>query len=76
MSELHFPWIEVAILIPLIGAILVGRLRDPDVARKWSVAISGLALFCAVGEWLETDGSSRAKIEIQIVNLQITAVVP
>lgn len=63
MSELHFPWIEVAILIPLIGAILVGRLRDPDVARKWSVAISGLALFCAVGEWLDFDfiGASEAE---------------
>ncbi len=53
MSELHFPWIEVAILIPLIGAIWVGRLRDADLARKWSVAISGLALCCAVGEWLD-----------------------
>ncbi|MCX7418985.1 MAG: proton-conducting transporter membrane subunit [Planctomycetia bacterium] len=63
MRELHFPWIEVAILIPLIGAILVGRLRDPDVARKWSVAISGLALFCAVGEWLDFDfiGASEAE---------------
>ena len=55
MSELHFPWIEVAILIPLIGAAWVSRLRDPDLARKWSVAISGLALCCALGEWLDFD---------------------
>jgi NADH-quinone oxidoreductase subunit M len=55
VSELHFPWIEVAILIPLIGAIGVGRMRDADLARQWSVAISGLALFCAVGEWLDFD---------------------
>lgn len=63
MRELHFPWIEVAILIPLIGAALVSRLRDPDVARRWSVAISGLALFCAVGEWLDFDfiGASEAE---------------
>lgn len=55
MSELHFPWIEVAILIPLIGALWVGRLSDPDLARKWSVLISGLAFFCTVGEWLDFD---------------------
>ncbi len=63
MRELHFPWIEVAILIPLIGAALVSRLRDPDVARRWSVAISGLALFSAVGEWLDFDfiGASEAE---------------
>ena len=63
MSELHFPWIEVAILIPLLGAIWVGRLRDADLARQWSVAISGLALFCAVGEWLDFGfiGASEAE---------------
>lgn len=55
MSELHFPWIEVAILIPLIGALWVGRLRDPDLARKSSVIISGIAFLCTVAEWLDFD---------------------
>lgn len=55
MSELHFPWIELAILIPLIGALWVGRLRDPDLARRWSVIISGFAFLCTVGEWLDFD---------------------
>ena len=63
MSELHFPWIEVAILIPLIGAIWVGRLRDPDRARQTSVVISGFAFLCTIGEWLDFDmvGSQQAE---------------
>jgi NADH-quinone oxidoreductase subunit M len=55
MSELHFPWIEVAILIPLLGAVWVGRLRDPELARKWSIVIAGVAFGCAVAEWLDFD---------------------
>ncbi len=50
-------------MIPLIGAIWVGRLRDADRSRQWSVVISGLALFCAVGEWLDFGflGASEAE---------------
>jgi NADH-quinone oxidoreductase subunit M len=53
LSELHFPWIEIAILIPLLGAIWVGRLRDADLARQSSVLISGVAFLCTVAEWLD-----------------------
>ncbi len=63
MKELHFPWIEVAILIPLIGAIWVGRLRDADLARRWSVLISGLAFACTVAEWLDFDLTSASQAE-------------
>lgn len=51
MSELHLPWLELAVLIPIVGAIWVGRLRDPDMARKSSIFFSGLALACTVGAW-------------------------
>lgn len=53
MSELHLPWLELSILIPLLGALWVFRLRDPDQAHRHSVAICGLALLCAVGAWLD-----------------------
>lgn len=53
MSELHFPWLEISILFPLLGAAWVGRMRDPDVARKWSLVFTGGALACAVGAWLD-----------------------
>ncbi|MBI3407047.1 MAG: oxidoreductase [Planctomycetes bacterium] len=48
MNELHLPWLELAILIPLLGAIKVMCLRDPQAARRWSVFFSGLASVCAL----------------------------
>ena len=51
MSDLHFPWLELSILLPLIGAGLVHRLRDPLQARTWSVVVSGLTLLSAFAAW-------------------------
>jgi len=46
MTTLHIPWIELAILLPLIGAFWVRLLRNPDSAREHSLWISGLSLVC------------------------------
>ena len=51
MNELHLPWLELSILVPALGALWVGRLRDPDIARRHSIAISFLALLSAAGAW-------------------------
>jgi len=51
VTDLHFPWLEISILIPLLGAVVVGRRRDPLQARQWSVLISGLALIGTLGTW-------------------------
>jgi NADH-quinone oxidoreductase subunit M len=51
MSELRIPWLEISILLPLVGAICVGRFQKSDLARKWSVVISGLTLISAFGAW-------------------------
>ena len=48
MKELHFPFIEISILIPFLGAIAVARLRNAHQARSWSAWITGAALICAV----------------------------
>lgn len=60
MSDLHFPWLELSILIPLIGAAVVNRLRDPVQARTWSVVASGLTLISAFAAW-EDFGLLNAK---------------
>lgn len=60
MTDLHFPWLEASILIPLLGAIVVGRFHDPLRARFWSVVISGLALAGTIGAW-EDFGLLHAK---------------
>ncbi len=53
MSDIAFPWVEAAILLPLLGAIWVRRLRDPREARRHSLIVCGLTLVCAFGAWLE-----------------------
>jgi NADH-quinone oxidoreductase subunit M len=61
MSEFHLPWIEWAILIPLVGAAWVSRLRDPDVARRHSLVACGLTLVCALASWFEFNASPAAE---------------
>jgi NADH-quinone oxidoreductase subunit M len=53
MGELHLPWLEVAILAPVVGALVVARLRDLERAQQRALAFSGLALVCAVGAWID-----------------------
>jgi NADH-quinone oxidoreductase subunit M len=53
MAELHLPWLELAILLPLVGAVFVARIRDPEWAQQRSLIFSGLALVCAVGAWID-----------------------
>jgi NADH-quinone oxidoreductase subunit M len=53
MSELHFPWLESSVLIALIGAIWVGRLRDTFVASRHSLFFNTLVLITTVGAWAD-----------------------
>lgn len=53
MPELHLPWIELAIMLPLIGAIVVGLTRDRDAARVRCLGVCVLTLVCAVAEWID-----------------------
>ncbi len=53
MSQLHLPWMEIAILVPLIGGLAVIFVRDPEAAWKYSLAICGLAFVLTVAAWLD-----------------------
>jgi NADH-quinone oxidoreductase subunit M len=59
MTHLPVPWIELAILLPLLGAIWVSQLRDPDVARRHSLWFAGGALLCACAAWLSLHINAR-----------------
>ena len=41
-------WLELSIIVPLLGALFVSRLRDPDAAYRWCVGFTGAALACSV----------------------------
>src|SRR6476659_4380036 len=60
MTILHIPWIELAILLPLFGALWVRFLRNPDTAREHSLWISGLSLVCTCAAWLSLDTSGHS----------------
>lgn len=51
MRELHLPWLEMAIVTPLLGAVWVSRQRTADLARRWCLVASGIAFACVIGAW-------------------------
>ncbi len=53
MRELHLPWLELSVIVPLVGALIVRLIRDSEVAYRVSVGICTLTLCCAVGEWVD-----------------------
>lgn len=53
IPELHFPWLECSILLPLLGAIACGLLQDPVRSQRVAVICGVLTLFCTTGEWLD-----------------------
>ena len=53
MNELHFPWLESSVLLALVGAIWVSRLRDPFVASRHSLVFNVLVLLTSVGAWID-----------------------
>jgi NADH-quinone oxidoreductase subunit M len=51
MPELHLPWLELAIATPLVGALLVFRVRDPELAWRRSLIATGMTFCLAVAAW-------------------------
>jgi NADH-quinone oxidoreductase subunit M len=53
-SELHLPWLGMAILLPLLGAFLAFLWRNHHRhVYRMSWVISGLTLLCTIGEWAD-----------------------
>src|SRR5262245_38694625 len=44
---LPLPWLELAIMVALVGALFVSRLRDPIRAWRWGLMFTGGVLLCA-----------------------------
>ena len=53
MSELHCPWLEVAILLPLVVSMIVGRLANRDRARQIAGWTAAIVLALCIGEWAD-----------------------
>lgn len=61
MSELHLPWLECSVLIPLVGAAIVSWISDRDRAKSFTVLVCALALIATAGAW--TDFSTLPSFE-------------
>ncbi len=53
MNELHFPWLEIAILLPALGSLIVARSNDSSDARRMSLLISAVSLLASLGAWFD-----------------------
>ncbi len=47
MNPFAFPWLDLAIAVPLLGAAVVAVLRDARSASNWCIAFAGVSLACA-----------------------------
>jgi NADH-quinone oxidoreductase subunit M len=53
LTTFSFPWVEAAIVPPLVAALWVRWLHDPVQTRRFSLIACGLTLVCAAGAWAE-----------------------
>jgi NADH-quinone oxidoreductase subunit M len=52
MNPLQLPWLELAIVVTLVGSALISRIRQPARAYRWGVAFTGASLACSLLAWL------------------------
>ncbi len=53
IGELHLPWLEIAILLPLAGATVCACTRQVTRARMTALVFAGLTSLCTLGEWID-----------------------
>lgn len=53
MPEMHLPWLEMAILIPLVGAALVSLPKNRQFAQDVGIVFALLTLVATIGEWID-----------------------
>jgi NADH-quinone oxidoreductase subunit M len=51
MSELHFPWLELSVALPLLGALFVSRLRTSEDEYRWSLFFQVMTLVTTLCAW-------------------------
>src|SRR5262249_18592079 len=52
MTIWELPWVELAVGVPLAGALWVSAIRDPSRAFRWGLLFTGAALGCALLAWI------------------------
>lgn len=53
MPELHGPWLEIAIFVPLLTALILGFISDSTWSWRISSLVAGLVTVVTVVDWLD-----------------------
>lgn len=48
-----FPWLELAVVAPLLGVLLTLRKSDADISRNRRLVVSGFTLISGIAAWLQ-----------------------
>jgi NADH-quinone oxidoreductase subunit M len=80
VNVFSLPWLELSILVPLAGGLVVGWVRNPVAASRWCLAFAGVTLACtllvlagqATGE--SPTGASAADIQPHLLGTRLLEV--
>ncbi|WP_437191297.1 proton-conducting transporter transmembrane domain-containing protein [Planctomicrobium sp. SH527] len=67
MNELHFPWLECAIGVPLLGSLLIRFQRNPEIARLICIAITAVSFVMTLGAWIDFSVQRTSNAVVQPV---------
>ncbi|MCI0700311.1 MAG: oxidoreductase [Planctomycetia bacterium] len=48
MNVFALPWLELSVLVPLVGGLCIGWVRNPVAASRWCLAFAGVTLGCTL----------------------------
>lgn len=48
MNVFALPWLELSVVVPLVGGFCVGWVRNPVTALRWCLAFAGVTLVCTL----------------------------
>lgn len=51
MTELTLPWLELSVLVPLLGALALKFTRDVLTARRWCLILCAITFALTLAEW-------------------------
>jgi len=52
MNLLSLPWAELCVLLPFVGVAVVGLVRDPAIAGRWTLGISAVVFGGSIMPWV------------------------
>ena len=74
MSVWDVPWLELAVLVPLVGALCLSRFRDPVRAFRGGLLFTSATLACALFAWAVPGAPAPASAQPSLFGRHLLAV--